>query len=208
MSETNIQKKKQRIWGTCFVFGIVILLVGSSGISWFSGFSLLDRILHPSTQGTLEVHIKDHREAIDDFAQLHVNVKSIRISPKGKLKSPQAGWKELLPSVSKLDLTQLTGGKNIRIFRAELQSGFFQALHLKLVKIEGILKKDHRQVLIKNRITPMRIPFSIRSRSETSIVLDLVVMDIGDHLPRGYELHMRGYELYRDGRLVDRIPPR
>ena len=143
MSETNIQKKKQRIWVTCLVFGILTLLVGSRGSSWFGGFSFLNRILHSSTQGTLEVHIKDHREAIDDFTQLHVYIKSIRISPKDKLKSPQTGWKELLPSVSKLDLTQLTGGKNIRIFRAELQSGFFEALHLELVKIEGILKKGH-----------------------------------------------------------------
>ena len=204
MAQPNTQKKKRWIWVTCLILAILILLAGSR---WFGGFSFLDWTLHFSTQGILEVRIKDHREAIDDFAQLHVNVKTIRISPKDQLKSQQAGWKELQPSLSRLDLTQLTGGRSIKIYRAELPSGFFEALHLDLFKTEGTLNKDHRKVPIENRISPIRIPFSIRSRSETTIVLDLVVVDISDHPPRGYELHMKGYELYGDGRMIDKIPP-
>jgi hypothetical protein len=32
-------------------------------------------------------------------------------------------------------------------------------------------------------------------------------MDMSDHPPLGYELAIRGYELYDNGKLVDKVPP-
>jgi hypothetical protein len=37
--------------------------------------------------------------------------------------------------------------------------------------------------------------------------VDLVVSDFSDHPPRGYELAIRGYELYTNGKLVGKVPP-
>lgn len=39
------------------------------------------------------------------------------------------------------------------------------------------------------------------------IVLDLMVLDMSDHPPQGYELGLNGYEVYSNGKLVDKIPP-
>jgi len=84
---------------------------------------------------------------------------------------------------------------------------FVAAIHLILDQVTGTLKKNQPEVPIANLLSPIKLPFSIRPRAETGIVLDLVVVDISDHPPRGYELHIKGYELYTDGRLIDKIPP-
>ncbi|MEK7335087.1 MAG: cytochrome c oxidase assembly protein, partial [Candidatus Binatota bacterium] len=51
------------------------------------------------------------------------------------------------------------------------------------------------------------LAFSVYQKGETLIILALVVTDMSDHPPRGYELHIKGYELFTDGKLVDKIPP-
>jgi hypothetical protein len=38
-------------------------------------------------------------------------------------------------------------------------------------------------------------------------VLDLVVLDMSDHPAPGYQLNLAGYELYTNGKLIDKIPP-
>src|SRR6266850_7441087 len=57
-------------------------------------------------QGVLEIRLKDHREAIDDFAKLGITIDKILISPKPGLMFWQTGWKELTPSTATIDLTQ------------------------------------------------------------------------------------------------------
>ncbi len=157
--------------------------------------------------GTLEIHIKDHREAIDDFAKLELEIKKIRIGSQAGVNSRETNWNDLIPQVTSLDLTQLTGTRRLQVFRGELEPGTFEAIHLDLSRAHGILKKTFRPIPIENRIGPIRIPFSIGPRMDSAIVLDLVVLDISDHPPRGYELHIKGYELYEGGRLIDRVPP-
>ena len=157
--------------------------------------------------GTLEVRLRDHREAIGDFARLEVSVETLRLNPRAKLKSSQPGWKELRHSGQKIDLTKLTGGLSTVIFKGELQPRRFEAIDLKLGKVEGTLKNGQGQVVITNRIGPIRLEFSVQQNESTKIVLDLVVLDVRDHPPGGYELHIKGYELYSDGRLIEKIPP-
>jgi hypothetical protein len=53
----------------------------------------------------------------------------------------------------------------------------------------------------------LKLPFRVQAGSETTIVLDLVVLDLKDHPSRGYELGIKGYELYSDGKLIDKVPP-
>jgi hypothetical protein len=158
-------------------------------------------------QGTFEVRIKDHREAISDFSQLTLTIDEILVSPKPGLKFWQSGWKGLAAASESIDLTKYVGKNSALIFRGSLNTGSFDAIHLKLKEIIGFLKKSPRSATIKNTVGPIKLPFEIRAQSETMIVLDLVVLDMSDHPPRGYELGVRGYELYTNGKLVDKVPP-
>lgn len=158
-------------------------------------------------QGILEVRVKDHREAIDDFSKLDIVFDTIRISPKAGLKFWQIGWKELKPSVEKIDLTQYTGDHSATIFRSEGMPGSFDAIHLKLKGIEGILKKTKTKVSVKDLVGPIKLAFSVHQKGVTLIVLDLAVIDMSDHPPQSYELHLKGYELLINGKLIDKVPP-
>ncbi len=186
---------KQTLWS---LVALLVLGIGATG------FSIA---FCPSPKGTLEIRLKDHREAIGDFATLEVSVKVVRLSPKTERTAAQAEWKDLRPSVKRVDLTRYTGKDSAVIFNGKLVRGHFEAIHLKLDPVKGILKKNQQEVLIENLISPIKLPFSIHPRTETGIVLDLVVLDISDHPPRGYELHIKGYEVYTDGILIDKIPP-
>jgi Domain of unknown function (DUF4382) len=159
------------------------------------------------SQGNFEVRIKDHREAIGDFSQLTLTVGELLISPKPGLKFWQSGWKGLAPAPESIDLTKYVGKTSARIFRGSLNTGAFDAIHLKFKEVSGLLKKGQRSTKIKNTVGPIKLPFEIRSQSETTIVLDLVVLDMSDHPPRSYELAIKGYELYTNGKLVDKVPP-
>jgi Domain of unknown function (DUF4382) len=158
-------------------------------------------------QGLLQVRIKDHREAIGDFSKLSLTIAEILISVKPGLKFWQSQWKSLAPNTPAIDLTQYIGGKSTAIFKGSLEPGSFDAVHLKLKDITATLKLGQRNAPIKNLIGSLKLPFRIQAGSETTIVLDLVVLDLKDHPPRGYELGIRGYELYTDGKLIDKVPP-
>ena len=190
--------RKRPLWAYTLLSLLGISLLAIAGL-WL--------MTRAETKGTLEIRLKDHREAIGDFATLEVSVKVVRLSPKTERTAAQAEWKDLRPSVKRVDLTRYTGKDSAVIFNGKLVRGHFEAIHLKLDPVKGILKKNQQEVLIENLISPIKLPFSIHPRTETGIVLDLVVLDIRDHPPRGYELHIKGYELYTGGRLVDKIPP-
>jgi hypothetical protein len=180
-------------------------LLGALIFGWLvsvAGLPHMDQALG----GTLEVRVKDHREAIGDFSKLEIIVDAIRISPKAGLKFWQMGWKDLKPVLERTDLTQYTGKRSAIIFRNEVIPGSFEALHLKLKGIDAWLKNSGK-ASVRDSIVPIRIAFSVKEKEKTSIILDLMVLDLSDHPPRGYELHIKGYELYDNGKLVDKVPP-
>jgi hypothetical protein len=119
----------------------------------------------------------------------------------------QTGWKDLTPSIATIDLTQYTGKKTARVFRSDLDPGSFDALHLKVKTIAALLKKTRRAVPVKNTIGPLKLSFQVPAHSETLLVLDLVVTDFSDHPPRGYELGIKGYELFTNGKSIQKVPP-
>jgi len=165
-----------------------------------------------SRNGILEVRVKDDRAAIEDFSQLDIAVEMISISPKVGPFFWRMGWKDFKPTLEKIDLTKYTqhariGLRNVTIFTGSVAPGDFEAIHLKLKGAEGTLKKDQSRPAIKNLVGPIGLPFTIKPKETTLIVLDLTVMDMSDHPARGYELQLVGYELYNDGKLVDKIPP-
>jgi Domain of unknown function (DUF4382) len=159
-------------------------------------------------QGILEIQIKDHREAIDDFAKFNITIDSILISPKTGLKFWQTGWKDLQASAETIDLTKFVGKKTARIFRGAIDAGSFDGLHIKIKNIDTVLKKKHRSTGVKNTVGPLKISFQVPAQGETLLVLDLVVTDFSDHPPRGYELGIKGYELFTNGKSIQKVPPR
>src|SRR5439155_1625440 len=131
----------------------------------------------PAGGGTLEVHVTDHREAIKDFRQLEVVIATLRIRPHVGLKFWQSGWKDLQPSVDKIDLTQYTGPHSALIFSGEVTPGSFEAIHVQFAGGEGLLEKTQRTVPIRNRVGPMPVAFTVEPTGVTRIVLDLTVVD-------------------------------
>jgi hypothetical protein len=188
---------------------LIAVLLGTSTAVVLTGRGrpVFSQGLSDGEQGTLEVRVKDHREAIADFSKLEILVDTIRIAPKADLKFWQIGWKDLRPSLEKIDLTQYTGKHSATIFRGAVTQGTFGAIELKLKGVEGILKKTRSKVPVKNLLRPIKLPFSTHQKEVTSIVLDLTVMDMSDHPPKGYELHIKGYELYANGKLIEKVPP-
>lgn len=179
---------------------------------WANFFALLLFTALPvpaaqSAQGTLEVRLKDHRNAIGDFAKLDIMIDSIAISPKAGLRVWQTGWKDLKPSPETVDLTRYVGKKTITVFRGPIDAGAFNGFHLKLKRIDGVLKKTKKTAPVKNAVGPVQLAFDVRAKGETILVIDLTVMDLSDHPPRGYELEIKGYELITDGRLIRKVPP-
>jgi hypothetical protein len=158
-------------------------------------------------QGILEIRIKDHRDAIGDFARLNITIESVGISPKTGLRVWQTGWRELKVSPDTVDLTQYVGKKTMTVFRSTIDAGAFNAFHLKLKSIDGVLKKTKKSAPVKNAVGPVQLSFNVPAKGETILVIDLTVMDMSDHPPRGYELETRGYELFTNGKLIRRVPP-
>lgn len=158
-------------------------------------------------QGLIDIQIKDHREAIDDFAKLNIVIDKILISPKPGLKFWAAGWKDLGAAPETVDLTKYVGNKTARVFRGFFDAGAFDAFHLKLKSIDAVLKKNQRSAPVKNTIHPVKVSFDLPAKGETILIVDLVVTDFSDHPPRGYELGIKGYEIYTNGKLTNKIPP-
>lgn len=178
-----------------------LVLVVVFGI--YAATSLTNRVFG----GTLEVRVKDHREAIGDFSKLEIILDTLRISPKGGLKFWQMGWKELRPALDKIDLTHYIGTRSAMIFRGEVSDGSFEGIHLKLKNVQGVSKSGKVPAPVKDLVGPIQLAFSVSPKHVTLIVLDFVVIDVSDHPPAGYELRLKGYELYADGKLINKVPP-
>jgi hypothetical protein len=168
-------------------------------VALFAGLFTLSCSQEP-TKGNLEIRVKDHRVAIDDFSKLEVSIEAIRLKPSGD-------WIELKPAQEAFDLTAYTDGASVTLFKGELESVPFEGIHLKLGRISGTLKKTTALIEVKNGVRPVQLPFSLDPKAGTLLVMDLKVMDLSDHAGRGYELLLNGYALYRDGKLIDKIPP-
>ena len=157
--------------------------------------------------GALEIRIKDHRDAIGDFAKLNIVVDKISLSPKAGIKFWQTGWQDLAAGTNPIDLTKYVGKTSAQIYRGTIAAGAFEAFHLKIERVEAILKKNQRAAAVKNLIGAVKLPFEVRPGGETLLIIDLRVSDFSDHPPRGYELGMEGYEVFTDGKLTAKIPP-
>jgi hypothetical protein len=160
-----------------------------------------------SGKGILEVRIKDHEEAIGYFSKVNIGLETVRLSPKIGFRFWRLGWLSLNPSLAELDLTQFVNNSGVIVFREKIDAGSFEAFDLKIRSVRGILKDGSREVAIDNKVKPVALSFSVNPGELTTIVIDLSLMDMSDHPPATYELQLAGYEVYNNGKLVDKVPP-
>ena len=166
-----------------------------------------DRVV-AQTAGTLEVRVKDHRDAIDDFRSVDLRFGRLRLAPDARMRSTDPGWLELAPRLDQVDLTRYKDGSAAAtVYRGTLPPGRFAAVDLQVTDIRGILRKTGAPDKIKNAVGPIRLGFEIKPAATTVVILDLELLDLSDHPGRGYELLIKGYELYENDRLLQKIPP-
>ncbi len=159
-------------------------------------------------EGTLELRVKDHRNAIDDFRRVDLRFGKLRLAPGARLRSNDPGWLELAPRVDRMDLTRYKDGVSAAtVYRGALPPGRFAAVDLQVTDIRGILRKTGAPDRIKNAVGPIRLAFEVKPAATTVVILDLELLDLSDHPGRGYELLIKGYELYENDRLLQKIPP-
>ena len=99
------------------------------------------------------------------------------ISPKPGLKFWRTGWHELKTASASIDLTQYVDKKTAKIYRGPIDAGSFDAFHLKIKTIEGLLKKNQRGATVKNAVGPVKLSFDVAPKGETILLIDLVVTD-------------------------------
>ena len=187
---------------------VLVLVVITAAMVWVGRgveLAVFSQGIPSPSQGALEVRLKDHREAIGDFLKLEIDVDTVGIHPKGAGRNQ--GWVTLKPGRDKVDLTKYTDGKSAFMFEGRVDTGSYEAIDLKIKGLKSVLKETRRQVPVTNHVGPIRLSFSVQQKEKTLIVLDLVVMDRSDHPGRGYQLHIKGYELYTNETLVEKIPP-
>lgn len=158
--------------------------------------------------GTLEVRVKDHRDAIDDFRSVDLRFGRLRLAPNARMRSSDPGWLELTPRLERMDLTRYKDGVSAAtVYKGTLPPGRFAAVDLQVTDIRGILRNTGAPDKIKNAVGPIRLGFEIKPAAATVVILDLELLDLSDHPGRGYELLIKGYELYENDRLLQKIPP-
>lgn len=173
-----------------------------------NGVTAPEARVQAQARGTLEVRVKDHRDAIDDFRGVDLLLGKLRLAPDARLRSSDPGWLELTPQLDRMDLTRYKDGRAAAtVYRGVLAPRRFAAVDLQVAEIRATLAKTGAPGKVKNAVKPIRLGFEIKPGATTVVVLDLELLDLSDHPGRGYELLVKGYELYEDGRLLRRIPP-
>jgi hypothetical protein len=158
-------------------------------------------------KGSLEIRVEDHADAIGYFSKVNITIDAIRLSPKIGFRFWRMGWLELSPSLRQLDLTEFVNNSGATIFTGEINADSFEAFDLRVREVRGVLKEGSKEVQIDNKVKPIALPFSVNPGESSTLVIDLTVMDMSDHPPATYELQLIGYEVYNNGKLVDKVPP-
>ena len=160
------------------------------------------------SEGSLEVRVKDHRNAIDDFRTLDLSFGALRLAPEPGMKSSDPGWLELAPLLDRMDLTRYKDdAAAATVYRGRLRPRRFASVDLQVTGVRGVLAKTGEPVPVRNGVRPIRLEFQVKPGRAAMVVLDLEVLDLSDHPGRGYELLLKGYEIYEDDRLLERVPP-
>lgn len=141
-----------------------------------------------SSPDNLEVRVRDHEEAIDNFSELWLTISAVGIHPAGQPRTE--GWIEVVPSLQKLDLTEYVEGPEAIIVQATVETGAYDAVRLTVDRAAGTLI-DGQQIEVEGSFDPVALDFWIKDGKTTILRVDLLVLDVSEHAGLSYQLHIR-----------------
>lgn len=137
--------------------------------------------------GRINVRITDHREAIGDFDRLDITIERIGVHPASAARTE--GWVDFEPDTAVVDLTQVLDGRTAAVLEAELPTGEYDAVRLRVASGAGNLKTGET-VSMPGFEQAVRVPFAVRADVTIRIVIDLIVESEDDHPGGGYEINI------------------
>jgi len=133
--------------------------------------------------GTIEILLSDHREAINDFGRLTVEIDRIELHPASS--PPETGWLVLSPSIAQADLTRLVGDTSLLIVRQPAAAQTYDAVRLVLSGAIGVLNEG-AEIRFGEFSEAGRVEFELGDGETSTILIDIVVQSRSDHPGEGY----------------------
>ena len=138
-----------------------------------------------SHQGTIEILISDHRDAIDDFSSFDVELSSIELHRAGE--PIETGWLELQPLQPIVDLTKVIGENSVVAIRQTIPAGSYDAIRINASEVVGTLL-DGEEVALESFSEVARQEFGLANGQTATLLVDLKVQSRHDHPGHGYML--------------------
>ena len=129
-------------------------------------------------RGKIVVLLTDHREAIDDFNSLVVEIDKIRFHKKSF--APEKGWVAVDCKKQLFDLTKYKDGKLFQLVEVELSEGNYDAIELLISEAYGT-PKGQSELGVPVDIGIVRTSFVVSPQQTLKLILDLTVLDVSDH---------------------------
>ena len=138
-----------------------------------------------SHQGTIEILISDHRDAIDDFSSFEVELRSIELHRAGE--PIETGWLELQPLRPLVDLTEVIGEDSVLAIRQTIPAGSYDAIRINASDVRGILL-DGEEVALGSFSEAARQEVTLADGQTATLLVELKVQSRNDHPGQGYML--------------------
>lgn len=136
-------------------------------------------------QGTIEVSVSDHRDAIDDFSSFEVELSSIDIH---RVDEPmETGWLELQPLQRLVDLTEVIGEESVLVLRQSIPAGTYDAIRVNADEVRGVLL-DGEPIALGSFSEAARQQLGVANGQTATLLVDLKVQSRHDHPGEGYVL--------------------
>lgn len=138
-----------------------------------------------SHQGTIEILISDHRDAIGDFSSFEVELSSIELHRAGE--PIETGWLELQPLRPLVDLTEVIGEDSVLVIQQTIPAGSYDAIRINVSDIHGTLLSGE-EVALGSFSEAARQEVALLDGQTATLLVDLKVQSRDDHPGQGYML--------------------
>lgn len=138
-----------------------------------------------SHQGTIEVLVSDHPDAVGDFSPFEVELASVDLHPAGE--PFKTGWLQLQPLHEVVDLTEVVGADSVLVIRQSIPAGKYDAIRINAGEARGTLL-DGGEIDLGNFSQVGRIKLSLANGQTVTLLVDLKLQTRLDHSGQGYGL--------------------
>ena len=138
-----------------------------------------------SRQGTIEVLVSDHRDAIGDFSTFEVAISSIDLHRADE--PMDTGWLQLEPLRPLVDLTQVIEEDSVLVVRQSVPVGSYDAVRINAIDVRGTLL-DGEEIALGSFSESARQEVTLANGQTATLLVDLKVQSRHDHPGQNYEL--------------------